>query len=106
MTNDVTRRQLDGSAGSVPAGYSCRLLNPSPSSSRLASEEFVGFNPCAISHASGIPSPSVSVPKNVTESKMASADWPFDGGLPFTSQRLRRIFSSQLGGIAAAFVNV
>src|SRR5882724_8197828 len=103
----VILRALAESAGSVPARYSCRFVKPSPSSSLAASAGSFGLRPWASSHASGIPSPSVSLGMNSKRSIMISASCPFAGAFvhPLMSHKFQSTFSSQLGGTSRVKVH-
>src|ERR1043166_9518394 len=56
----LTFKKLVELVGSVPAVYSCQLVKPSPSKSRLRSEALLVPNPYCASQTSGMPSRSVS----------------------------------------------
>src|ERR1043166_3801824 len=60
---EFTRSRLDESCGAVPARYSCKLLNPSPSGSHAAhvlAFVVVAEPNCVARHESETPSPTES----------------------------------------------
>ena len=78
---------VSGLCGSVPFRYSWRLLKPSLSGSREASDGSIGFNPWAASQRSGIPSLSVSPSSVFGAVPCASAPiWLESKALPNTAK--------------------
>src|SRR5438874_2250583 len=60
---EFTRSRLEESCGAVPARYSCKLFNPSPSGSHVAQElafVVVAEPNCVARHESEMPSPTES----------------------------------------------